>query len=202
MGKIICAVVLIALASCSKPTEQPVPAPTPAPTVAPTPTPVPTPAQTPTPTPVAVVTPTPAWLAPDGVLFLVQRVSVTTDSGIVGIAPGTRVQRTGTTPTGYTVAAADGTKFTVSADQVTNDLRVAAQVGYVDEVGRQMTSQRMAEEAAAAASASAAAQAQADAAMRKALAPSPTPRRPTVNYNPGPGVPQRPASWLQSVGGG
>jgi hypothetical protein len=85
---------------------------------------------------------------------------------------------------------------------VKNDLRVAAQAGYVDAVGRQMTSQRMAEEAAAAASASVAAQAQADAAMRKAMEPSPTPRRPTVNYNPGPEVPQRPASWLQSVGGG
>jgi hypothetical protein len=150
---------------------------------------------------VAIVTPRPANLAPDGVLFIVQRVCITTDSGVLGIAPGTRVQRVATTSTGFTVSTADGTKFDVTDDQVTNDLNVAYRVGYVDAVGRQIAAQKLQSEAATAAAASAAQQAAADAAMRKAME-TPTPRKVRVTVNPGPGAPPPPASYLQSIGGG
>ena len=192
---------VVLLVSCSKPSQESQALPTPIPTATPTPTPVPTPIPTPSASPVAIVTPRPANLAPDGVLFLVQRVSITTDSGVLGIAPGTKVQRLATTATGFTVSTADGTRFDVTSDQVTNDLNAAYRAGYVDAVGKQIASQRLQSEAATAAAASAAQQAAADAAMRKAMQ-TPTPRKVRVTLNPGPGVPQPPVSDLQRMGGG
>jgi hypothetical protein len=102
-----------------------------------TPTPTPKPTATPTATPVAVVvaSPTPQLnLAPDGTYFLLQRVSVMTDSGISGDAPGTKVTLVNAGPP---MRVTDGqNEFEVQPSQVTNDLDVAQRVFYADKAAQ------------------------------------------------------------------
>jgi len=88
-----------------------------------TPVPVATPAQAASPAPPAVV----KHLAPQGVYYLVERISITTDSGIVGVSPGTKV--TFVRDLGNAWLMTNGkTQFEVTQDQVTNDLDVAKAV--------------------------------------------------------------------------
>jgi hypothetical protein len=70
----------------------------------------------------AAATPVPVerTIAPDGVWFTTQRVSVTTNDGIIGIEPGTEVKAVG-----KGVYEWQGRKLKLTAGQVTNDLRVA-----------------------------------------------------------------------------
>lgn len=118
---IVCALV----AACWKPgtkqerTETPEePAATPAPVSTPLPA-------TPAPAPVVqAATPEPNHFAPPGVFFVVRQASIETQSGIIGLRPGTRLQQTG--PGEYTDR--EGHKLTLPANQVTNDLRIANQV--------------------------------------------------------------------------
>jgi len=91
---------------------------------APTPLPVSPPVATPSPVPVATPTPIVRHLAPEGVYFLMERISITTDSGIVGINPGTKLRLLSKTEANWNVT--DGhMQFAVTPDQVTNDLDVA-----------------------------------------------------------------------------
>jgi hypothetical protein len=77
-----------------------------------------------TPTPV----PTPIkHLAPQGIYYLVQPISITNDSGIVGINAGTKV--TFVKDTGQSWLVTDGqTQFEVTQSQLTNDIDVDAAV--------------------------------------------------------------------------
>jgi hypothetical protein len=63
-------------------------------------------------------------LAPQGVYYLLQRVSITTDDGIVGVDAGTKV--TLVKDTGASLQVTDGkTQFEVTPNQVTNDMDTA-----------------------------------------------------------------------------
>lgn len=65
-------------------------------------------------------------IAPEGTYFLLETISVTTDSSIVGISAGTKVTFVSATPKGMMVT--DGTtQFEVNASQVTNDMDAAKQ---------------------------------------------------------------------------
>lgn len=116
---------VILLAACRKPTppEEPdapatrVEVATPAPVVA---TPMPA-------TPVPVV----HRLAPEGIFYVLQRVTVTTDDGIHGLAPGTGVRLVRKTDAGMVVT--DGQhEFTALPSQLTNDLDVAGNAAGID----------------------------------------------------------------------
>jgi len=73
-------------------------------------------------------------LAPNGTLFLIQRVSVMTDSGVAGKPPGTRVTLI---TTGPPMRVTDGhDEFDVTASQVTNDLDVATRYYNADQTAR------------------------------------------------------------------
>lgn len=89
-------------------------------------------AATPEPTPIVVATlpptPEPNYFAPEGTFYLLSRVSVNTDDGIVGLRPGTRVVLQ---PDGK--YQADGHLLDIQADLLTNDLRVAAQIVHMDQ---------------------------------------------------------------------
>jgi hypothetical protein len=75
-------------------------------------------------------------LAPDGVLYITRMVSVTTNDGIKGIAPGTKVTVIEQAPGGYKVT--DGTSdFSVAEEQVTNDLDLAGALQRHDVQARQ-----------------------------------------------------------------
>lgn len=75
-------------------------------------------------------------LAPEGTLYLVQRASVTTDSGVIGFAPGTRVKFV--EDRGEKLLVTDGTtKFEVRGDIVTNDLDMAAIAARSDALSQQ-----------------------------------------------------------------
>ena len=64
-------------------------------------------------------------LAPPGVLYVIQYASVTTDSGVIGFVPGTRVRLV--EDKGETIVVTDGTvKADMPADNLTNDLDIAA----------------------------------------------------------------------------
>lgn len=79
---------LIAILPACEKTESPPSAPpasTPVPIATPTPTPIPTPATTPEPTPVA-------RLAPEGILYVQEEISITTESGIRRLSAGKEVQ--------------------------------------------------------------------------------------------------------------
>ena len=76
------------------------------------------PASAPAPTPIA------RRLAQEGTYYVMQRISVPTDDGIVGIATGTKVTAVNA---GLPFRVTDGkTQFGVAPGQVTNDLDVAA----------------------------------------------------------------------------
>ena len=64
-------------------------------------------------------------LAPDGVFYVLKRISITTDSGVIGIPVGTKVTRL---KPGPPMRVTNGEReFDVQADAVTNDLDIAAQ---------------------------------------------------------------------------
>jgi hypothetical protein len=77
---------------------------------------------------VAVATPVPDPLAPAGVYFLIAPASVTTDDGIIGLKPGTRLAAKA--PGEYTDAA--GHLLHLRPDQVTNNLRIATMAAEAD----------------------------------------------------------------------
>ena len=73
----------------------------------------------------------PKRLAPEGTYFLLQRSSLTTDSGVIGFAPGTKVTLVGRNGSAITVT--DGQyQLDVEASQLTNDLDVATTVAQSD----------------------------------------------------------------------
>ena len=93
----------------------------------------------PTPAKVQVAKPTPARsvatrqprLAPEGTYFLLQRVSLKIDSGVVGFAPGTKVTMIQQGDPLSTVS--DGQyQFGVVSSQLTNDLNIAEDVAKSD----------------------------------------------------------------------
>ncbi len=70
-------------------------------------------------------------LAPEGTYFLVERASLTTDSGVIGFAPGTKVTLLDQVDSANTVT--DGRyQFHVPASQLTNDLDIAASIAKSD----------------------------------------------------------------------
>jgi hypothetical protein len=116
-----------------------------------TPIATPAPVAVSAPAPQAQVSPTPPLrhLAPAGIYFLVQRVSITTDSGVFGDPPGTKV--TMVTP-GPPMQVTDGpNQFEVLPSQVTNDLDVAGQAYYADQRAQAYANARNAQQAAQAA---------------------------------------------------
>ena len=68
--------------------------------------------------------------APPGTYFLLERVSITTDSGVSGDPPGTRVTLVKAGPP--TIVTDGQNQFEVAPYQVTNDLDVATRVFYAD----------------------------------------------------------------------
>jgi hypothetical protein len=95
----------------------------------------PNPAAPANPKPDIVITATPQSqqpvLAPKGVYYLLERVSVTTDSGIFSAPVGTKVTEIKTTVTG--MAVTDGQhQFNITPSQVTNDMTVASQLANHD----------------------------------------------------------------------
>ena len=74
-----------------------------------------------TPATPAPSTPAPDPIAPDGVFYLLAKASVVTDDGILGLNPGSKLQRK--EPGTYITAA--GQAITLRDDQVTNNLRLA-----------------------------------------------------------------------------
>jgi hypothetical protein len=115
---------MIALASCKKPVAEevvetpPPPVATPAAVVTTTPVPV---------RPVAALTPAPDPLAPPGIFFLLQKASITTEDGIVGLRPGQTLRQVA--PGTYEVG---GQTVQLRDDQVTNNLRIARQYATAD----------------------------------------------------------------------
>ena len=103
--------------SCQPP--KPEVAAEPEPTAPATPIPVATPAPAP---PQAATTPMPDPLAPPGVFYLLQKASITTDEGIVGLKPGQILRQV--SPGAYEV---NGHTIELSEHQVTNNLRIARQ---------------------------------------------------------------------------
>ena len=77
--------------------------------------------------------PAPQQPAPD-IFFLTERVSIVTKSGVVGLAPGTRVRLI--SRNGNTFRLTDGgDTFDVSSDKLTTDAEVAARLGQNDATG-------------------------------------------------------------------
>jgi len=65
-------------------------------------------------------------LAPEGVFFVLQRISAATDSGVVSIGPGTKVTLV---RAGSPMRVTDGEhQYDVSSDQLTNDMAIAEQL--------------------------------------------------------------------------
>ncbi len=87
------------------------------------------------PRPQPVVAPT-RRLAPPGIYFLVQRISLTSDSGVQSFAPGTRVQAV--SDSGKTMRVREGSiEFDVDRKKLTNDLDIAATAAKGDAASRQ-----------------------------------------------------------------
>ena len=81
---------------------------------------------------------------PEGTYFLVQRVSVMTDAGVVGELPGTKVTLVAAGPP---MRVSDGqNEFEVAPEQITNDLDVATRVFYSDQAARIASAARSARE--------------------------------------------------------
>jgi hypothetical protein len=79
-------------------------------------------------------------LAPEGVFFLTERMILRSNSGVVGFAPGTRVRVV--QDKGETFNVTDGsTTFDVPADELTNDLDLAALVARSDAKSQQTVAQ-------------------------------------------------------------
>ena len=87
-------------------------------------------------------------LAPEGVFFLTERMILRSNSGVVGFAPGTRVRVV--QDKGETFSVTDGsTTFDVPADELTNDLDLAALVARSDAKSQQTVAQWIARQNAA-----------------------------------------------------
>src|ERR1700704_5955428 len=90
----------------------------------------PPPAPRPASSPVARATP-PPHLAPPGTYFLLRYRSVTTDSGVTGFPPGTKVSLL--QQSGDSMHVSDGQiEFDVPASELTNDLGVATRAARND----------------------------------------------------------------------
>lgn len=147
VGTLIC----LAMSACEK-TETPAPPEAPAETTPEppqakleAPAPAPTASTTTPPPPAAAPAATPApTLAPEGVFYLVQKVSVETDAGIVGLNPGTKAVKQ---PDGRFLA--DGHTVSLQPAQITNDLALARQAVSADYSAQQRLRQVMAARAAA-----------------------------------------------------
>lgn len=172
---------------CQKP-----PATAPVADVTPTPpptTPIPAPPQpivkaaTPEPETPEPAPPAAPVLAPPGVFFLTSRISVSTDDGFVGLPPGTRVVKQAD---GRYLA--DGHTLEIPADQLTNDLGVAAQITAGEKAARAQI---------AAANAAAQAAAQAAQATRQAPPPQPDAGQPNNVYGQQPPAGYRAATPSQ-----
>jgi len=111
------------------------------------PPPVAVPVDAATPAPVATATPPPARnLAPPGTYFLLQRVSIMTDSGVIGDQPGTKVTLV---KAGPPMVVTDGqNQFSVDPAQVTNDLDIATRAFYADQTALARISAVSAQQAA------------------------------------------------------
>jgi hypothetical protein len=74
--------------------------------------------------------------APEGTFYLLQRIAVTTDTGVIGIVPGTRVTLVkGGTP----MRVSNGEfEFDAGPEQLTNDLDLAAKVSQADRSSQTM----------------------------------------------------------------
>lgn len=103
---------------------------------------------TPSPTPAAIVTqlpspPLPAsskraavrQLAPEGVFYLLERIAITNDSGVIGELPGTKVTLVSGGETKMQVSDGERT-FEVTPAQLTNDLAFAAAARKSDETSQ------------------------------------------------------------------
>lgn len=102
-------------------------------------TPPPPPSPTPE-SPVAEATPPPPEprFLPEGEFVIVKRVSVVTDSGIVGAAPGTRVRLV--SGSGEKMIVATGhAEFEVTSEHVTNDLDIIEELDAKITAGRPAT---------------------------------------------------------------
>lgn len=71
-------------------------------------------------------------LAPEGVFFLVRRISAKTESGVFGVPPGTMVKMIEEKGATALVAMSDGGQFEVSRSFLTNDLNMARLAGAQD----------------------------------------------------------------------
>jgi hypothetical protein len=79
-------------------------------------------------------------LAPDGVFFLIERVSIPAESGVVGLSPGTKVQFVRNE--GNKVHVTDGKhEFEVAKFQLTNDIDLATSVVKNDAMAQQALTQ-------------------------------------------------------------
>jgi hypothetical protein len=112
--------------------SEPVPAPPSTPKPAQASAVRPKPNQAPPSNAVAVLPRTPRQrLAPQGTYFFLQRVSLTTESSIIGFAPGAKV--TMIEQRGPTSIVSDGEhQFETVSSQLTNDLDIAARVAKAD----------------------------------------------------------------------
>jgi hypothetical protein len=70
-------------------------------------------------------------LAPEGTFFLLQRASLSIDSGVIGFSPGTKVTLVEQADSVSTVTDGDY-QFKVPSSQLTNDLDLAASVANAD----------------------------------------------------------------------
>lgn len=115
----------VTLGGCSKRTTETEPAPE---TPAPVPVATPKPATPPPPTP-APATPPPVAkrLAPPGTFYLLVKKSVETSDGIIGFKPGTQVKQEADG-----AFTAEGHKLDVRANEITNDLDIAAHFAGAD----------------------------------------------------------------------
>ena len=84
-------------------------------------------------------------LAPEGTLYLMERVVVKSDSGVSGFAPGTRVKLIEDRGEKLFVKNDDNIKFEAPSDKVTNDLDLAALVARQDAQSQQALAQDMKE---------------------------------------------------------
>ena len=67
-------------------------------------------------------------LAPEGFLYLTQRVSIPIEGGSMGLPPGTAVSLVSQDANGITIKAANGLKTVVQAFKVTNDMDLAEEI--------------------------------------------------------------------------
>lgn len=91
--------------------------------------------QTPT-RPAPAATPDTRRLAPPGVFYLLNRISVTTDSGVVGVAAGTQLLLLEKLEDGGLKVTDGPEDFVVAPSEVTNDLDSAARAGAKLHAGR------------------------------------------------------------------